>query len=276
MPAHNIRSIALALGGKVAGRDFVRVPGPGHSRKDRSLSVTFSGDFFICNSFAGDDWRECRDHVKSLLGWSDDEPWPVANDNTPPPIDIDSLKKQNDALSIWSRSVPIEGTLAETYLHSRGLSYQGDALRFYRGGRAMVGLMTDAITGEPTGIHRTFLDCDGRKIDKKMLGPAKGAVVRLSADEDVNYGLAIAEGIETALAAPFRPIWSCLSAGGIRDFPVLSGIECLTVFADNDASGTGLAAAKTCAERWHASHREAIIHIPTDTGVDFATGKAVA
>jgi hypothetical protein len=51
---------------------------------------------------------------------------------------------------------------------------------------------------------------------------------------------------------------------------VLAGVECLTVFADNDASGTGIKAAKACAERWHAARREATIHIPTETGVDFA------
>ena len=270
----NIRSAAIALGGDIAARNRVLCPGPGHSRKDRSLSVTFSGDSFICNSFAGDDWRECRDHVKSLLGWSDDKPRPVANDNAPPPIDIDSLKKQNDALSIWSRSVPIEGTLAETYLHSRGLAYEGDALRFYRGGRAMVALMTDAITGEPTGIHRTFLDSDGHKVERKMFGRAKGAVVRLSPDDAVQYGLAIGEGIETCLATGFTPIWACLSAGTMAAFPVLSGIEALTVYADHDT--TGISAANTCGERWHTAGREVTIAAPPSVGADFADLRGAA
>jgi hypothetical protein len=136
--------------------------------------------------------------------------------------------------------------------------------------------MTDAVTGEPCGVHRTFLDADGKRINKKMRGRAKGAVVRLSADEDVTLGLAIAEGIETALAAPFRPVWACLSAGGIAAFPVLAGIECLTIFADNDANGTGMKAARACAERWHAAGREASIHIPTETGTDFAALKEAA
>jgi phage/plasmid primase-like uncharacterized protein len=62
----------------------------------------------------------------------------------------------------------------------------------------------------------------------------------------------------------------------MRDFPVLGGIECLTIFADNDKSGTGLAAAEECAERWHRAGREALIHIPVETGVDFATMMEVA
>jgi hypothetical protein len=36
---HDVRAMARALGGEVAGRDTVVAPGPGHSRRDRSLSV---------------------------------------------------------------------------------------------------------------------------------------------------------------------------------------------------------------------------------------------
>ena len=123
----------------------------------------------------------------------------------------------------------------------------------------MLGLMTNAITGAHRGVHRTALLSDGSNkavmvdggLPKRMLGPAKDAVVRLSADEDVTTRIGIAEGIETALATGFAPIWACLSAGTMERFPVLSGIEALTIFADNDASGTGLDAAWKCAERWH-------------------------
>jgi hypothetical protein len=274
----NLRSLAIALGGDAAGRNRILCPGPGHSRRDRSLSVTFNGDTFVCHSFAGDDWRECRDHIKVILGLSDDAPRP-ANDNTPiidTTVLLDEQRRIDDAARLWASSIPLAGTLAERYLASRGLTYDGEEIRYRPGDRSMIAMMTDAITGEPCGVHRTFLDADGRKINKKMRGRARGAVVRLSADEGVTLGLAIAEGIETALAVPFRPVWACLSAGGIAGFPVLNGIECLTIFADNDASGTGLAAARTCAERWHAAGREAVIHVPTETGSDFAALKEAA
>ncbi|MFK4537992.1 hypothetical protein ABIA00_006175 [Bradyrhizobium ottawaense] len=81
------------------------------------------------------------------------------------------------------------GTLAETYLASRGLSYSGDAIRFRENDRTMVALMTDVVTNEPCGVHCTYLDRDGQKIERKMRGRALGAVVRLSADEDVHHGL---------------------------------------------------------------------------------------
>src|SRR4051812_11164726 len=67
----DVRTISRALGGEVIGSDQVLAPGPGHSPKDRSLSVRLSQhapDGFIVHSHAGDDWRQCRDHVRSRLG----------------------------------------------------------------------------------------------------------------------------------------------------------------------------------------------------------------
>ena len=278
----SLRSIAAALGGSIAGRNSVLCPGPGHSRKDRSLKVAFRDDgTFTVTSFADDDWRQCKDYVRERLGLPYEGPR-HHNENVPvirlsDPRDEEDLQNRiRSALKRWERAIPPGGTLAETYLASRGLSYHGDEIRFRVNDRSMVALITDAVTAEPCGVHVTYLDGDGHKVGRKMYGRATGAVVRLSPDYDVEYGLGIGEGIETCLATGFAPIWACLSANTMSAFPVLSAIECLSIFADNDASGTGLAAAKTCAERWHAADREAIIHIPTDTGVDFATGKAVA
>jgi hypothetical protein len=273
----NVRSIAATLGGK-AFRDSVLAPGPGHSRKDRSLHIRFKPDgTFTVNSYAGDDWRICKDYVRERLGLSSDWRRKPANDNTTPTInlrapdeDTDLLYRVRSALRRWETAAPIAGTLAECYLASRGLSYSGDAIRYRANDRSMVALMTDAISNAPCGVHVTYLDPEGCKIGRKMYGRARGAVVRLSLDKDITLGLAIAEGIETALAAPFRPVWACLSAGTMAAFPVLAGVEYLTVFADNDASGTGIKAAKACAERWHGARRGATIHIPTETGIDFA------
>lgn len=276
----DIKQAEALLGGKAYSRNRILCPGPGHSRHDRSLSVTFTADRIVVNSFAGDDWRDCLDYVKSVLGIHDDRP--VAfNDNTPR-VDPDRLRKKRDALSIWARSVPLPGTLAERYLASRGLTYDGDALRFYPGGRAMVALRTDALDGTPIGIHQTFLDRDGNAVlmpdgrkKKLMLGSAdegRVGVVRLSSDEDVTHGLGIAEGIETALAAPFRPIWACLSAGTVKTFPVLAGVTALSIFADADRAG--IDAANECGRRWHDAGIEVSIAVPPMRGMDFADGVA--
>ena len=36
--------------------------------------------------------------------------------------------------------------------------------------RAVIALMTDPISNEPIGIHRTFLNPDGTKAQRKMFG----------------------------------------------------------------------------------------------------------
>ena len=65
----NLQTIARALGGDVTGGQ-VLAPGPGHSPKDRSLSVklTGNGDEFIVFSHAGDDPIKCKDYVRAKLG----------------------------------------------------------------------------------------------------------------------------------------------------------------------------------------------------------------
>jgi hypothetical protein len=81
------RAIAYALGGDVLGRDTVLVPGPGHSRKDRSLAIKLDAsapDGFLIYSHAGDDWKICRDHVRSQLGLPQWDPGDEQNRNIPP------------------------------------------------------------------------------------------------------------------------------------------------------------------------------------------------
>jgi hypothetical protein len=66
----SLRSLARALGGEVSG-DQVRAPGPGHSPKDRSLSVKLDDDApdgFIVHSFAEDDPIACKDYVREKIG----------------------------------------------------------------------------------------------------------------------------------------------------------------------------------------------------------------
>ena len=84
-------------------------------------------------------------------------------------------------------------------------------------------------------------------------------VVRLSPDEDVLEGLGICEGLETSLCTlldGWAPVWCVCNAGGIERFPVLSGIEALTIFVDDDETETGINAAHSCAERWTEADRE--------------------
>ncbi len=68
-----IAKIAELLGGDVAGGQ-VLCPGPGHTDDNRSLSVKpdhNDREGFVTHSFAGDDWKACRDHVRRKLGLSE-------------------------------------------------------------------------------------------------------------------------------------------------------------------------------------------------------------
>jgi hypothetical protein len=92
-------------------------------------------------------------------------------------------------------------------------------------------------------------------------GAGRLGIVRLSPDDEVLAGLHIAEGLETALSAMmknFCPMWAMGSDGTMAKFPVLDGIEALTIFADNDSDkrDTGRKAAVKANQRWRATGRE--------------------
>lgn len=277
----NLSSVATALGGEVSGRNTILCPGPRHSSRDRSLSVTFTGDDFTVFSHAGDDWRECKDHVRERLGLGDFTPVEsrAVAIVTPMPVDRERAKR---AGSLWREARPIEGTPANAYLASRGLFYKGEALRWHpscpfgKGERhgCMIGMVRNIVTNEPQAIHRTAIDGAGRKIDRKAYGPIGGGAIKLTDDADVTNVIAVGEGIESSWSIrclpdlEAMPVWSVLSANGIAAFPVLPGIETVWIAADNDASGTGQRASMTCAERQSASGVEAIILASTQAGAD--------
>jgi putative DNA primase/helicase len=139
----------------------------------------------------------------------------------------------------------------------------------------MVGLFTDAQTGEPRAVHRTAITADGEKIGRKVLGPKAGAVIRLWPASD---SLVIGEGIETTLAAatrlfyrgsPLRPAWAAGDAGNLEAFPAIESVSKLSILVDNDTSGRGQQAAKVCAGRWKAVGKEVVRLIPHEVGSDF-------
>lgn len=266
----DLRSTAHALGGDVSGHNTIAIPGPGHSGRDRSLSVTFDDnapDGFLVNSFAGDDFAACRDHVRQLLGIGAFEP------HKPQPervtsffsrvTDDKAVKRTALAASLWDEGRPIGWTPAETYLQGRGITipahlYAGSVLRFHPScpfrldnGEtvrlpALLSAMLNAETNEFQGVHRTALQPDGKgkaqvaglDSPKKMLGSSLGAAIKLSPDDAVTTRLNIGEGIESALSVlgnfGLAPVWATMTSGNMKAFPVLPGIETLGIFADND------------------------------------------
>ena len=142
-------------------------------------------------------------------------------------------KPAPDAWSrIWRESVDPRETLVEVYLRSRCLSLPdgvaGHVIRFhsalYHDGErrpGMVALFRDIATDAPCGIHQTFLNDHGGKIDRRIYGSAKCAAIKLDADENVTEGLHIGEGVETCIAAMlagYRPTWALGSAAASESF----------------------------------------------------------
>lgn len=213
--------------------------------------------------------------------------------------DEEHRRKVERARTIWREAIPIAGTYADDYLQCRLRTRQipddvlrNPSFRFhpapYYGAEevegsdgALIALMRDPVTGDGTGIHRTFVSATCRRLEKRMLG--KRGAVMLTPFEDVSHGLAICEGIETGLAVRqnfgWGTIWCSLSAGALGVFPVIGGVECLTIFADNDLPDrkgrqAGQSAAMRCAERWQEAGRSVEIITPTRGGADFADAVA--
>jgi hypothetical protein len=231
------------------------------------------------------------DAVTTLTGTNTARKPITAPITKPPDTGDDSREERERAFTIWREAGPSHNTLVQLYLNNRGIhDIPGPhVLRFHPhcpfgpGVRipCMVALFTSIDNNEPAAIHRTPIAGDGKKAGKPLaLAPTGGAVIRLDRDEDVHEGLHLGEGIETTLAGrqryDFRPAWAAGSAGGIASFPLLSGVEALTLLVDRDPPnergqpGSGPRAATECWNRWIAAGREVRAFTSSELGCDIA------
>jgi len=266
MTAPDLRTIALVLGGEVAG-DEVLAPGPGHGPRDRSLSVKLSSaapDGFIVCSFASDDWRECLDHVRGRLGlphdgWKRERP----RLETPPTKKPPDPNEREKARWFWRQGRPVADTIADIYLRQpRG--YGGivpPTLRFLPARddyapalMAAFGMPTEPEPGvlaiaddavmaaqliklKPDGSGKADVEPNKIIIGKGALG----SPIALAPPNDL-LGLAITEGLENGLTIHEATGLGAWASGGATRLPALavavpSYIDCVTVVADDDAAG---------------------------------------
>jgi putative DNA primase/helicase len=288
------RQAAAALRGKVAGRNKITCPGPGHSPHDQSLLVSLdpnAPEGFAVHSFAGDDWRECRDYVRNRLGlpgWKPGgdlgrpAPAPRINateeDMGPRPRTEDDAVRIKLALDVWNGGTDPRGTLAERYLtEHRRLKLTdelaGAVLRFHprcpwRDDNktirvpAMVAAFRSIDDDEITAVHRIRLNPDtADKIERRMLGIVQRAAVKLSPIGDI---LAIGEGIETCMAAEMMglaPAWALGSVSAITFFPVLDAVKELRIMRETGPESTK--AIRFGGRRWRRAGRRVQIISPT-------------
>jgi hypothetical protein len=267
MIAPDLHIMARMLGGEVCG-DQILCPGPGHSRRDRSLSVLIeptAPDCFIVHSFADDDDMRCKDYVRQRLGYA---PWKPSSRDPNPCRSAVSKNTSNDKTRtlppyLWAKSTPISGTAAERYLREcRG--YPGPipaTLRYLppteKYPPAMIAAFSVANEAEPGilsvppsgiyAVHLTKLKPDGLgkagvPSPKIILGCAAiGTPIVLAPPNDL-LGLAITEGIEDALSIHAATGLGCWAAGCASRLPALAAavpgyIEHIKIVGDNDAAG---------------------------------------
>jgi hypothetical protein len=193
----------------------------------------------------------------------------------------------NYALDLFHAGGQLKGSPGEPYLNSRGIRLDealDHVLRWhpalvYEGRRVggIVALFRDIVTDAPCAVHRIFIDADGRKLDRRMLGPVAHAAVKLDASEDVCSGLHLGEGVETCLAARqlgFKPTWALGSAGAIGAFPVLAGIEAISVLAENDRASHD--AARAVAARYEPAGAEVYVFEAEAGDINDALRRVVA
>jgi hypothetical protein len=297
----NAAETARKLGGEVSGRDTILCPGPGHSPKDRSLAVKLvptAPDGFVVHSHAGDNWRECRDHVRERLSLPRWEPGDDQRRTVPPhhvdKWDLaaveaeaaesprawteDEIERISAARRIWEQAQDPRGTLAERYLREHRLLDLPDDLiggiaRFHSScpwrnedtGKTghlptLVVPFRSVDDDAITGIHRIALKPFIAKPNRRMRGVVYRAAIKL---DPISEQLAVGEGVETCMAARemgYRPVWALGSTGNISFFPIIEGVKTLLILGERgDASAEAINVCGTC---WRKAGRRVRVVMP--------------
>lgn len=252
--------------------------------RDTALAVTIDGTgdaVWLCHRCG---WKGCARDTASVQHKPARPPRPKPQPLRPGP----------DPWGLWIDTLPVEpGTVAAVYLERRGcaLPHSDGPVRWHPRlrhpsghiGPALVALVRHAVTRQPLTIHRTWLAGDGSgkaEVDPpRMLWPGLpklGGVIRLCPDAELTMGLAVAEGIETALtiAHVVPAVWATIDGGNLATLPPVPGIEALTIIADHDevnpktGKRPGQAAAEACAAAWTAAGVEVRIWTAPAEGQD--------
>lgn len=237
---------------------YVRLTGPldgkGAAGKFSDASTGEHGDLLdiIASVCCFTDHRDTLDEARRFLG---------ASRPDEPPIFKSTSDRTAAARRLFAASIPIVGTLAETYLRARGIDTSRDAaaLRFhprcfYRHDRTapperwpcLIAAVTN-LAGEITGVQRTYLARDGSMkapvpAPRKAMGVFAGNGVRFGEAQEV---MAAGEGIETVMSvrsvAPAMPMVAALSAQNLRALALPPTLKRLYILADRDDAGIGAA-----------------------------------
>ena len=229
------------------------------------------------------DFKDVAEEARRFLSLPPPEPEPSQRRTRQPAAPTGSPEA---ARRLFAMAQPIAGTLAEAYLHRRGISalHETGALRFHRRcyyrpdeheptetWPAMIAAVTD-LGGRITGAHRTWLDPDGfsearlgkAPIDtpRRAMGDLLGHAVRFGTAGSV---MAAGEGIETMLSLrcvlPTMPMAAALSAAHLAATRFSDTLCRLYLARDDDPAGDG--AMTALIDRAEQAGIEAVVLSPT-------------
>lgn len=255
----SLRPIVRALGGDLYDRGLrATVPGPGHSRHDRSVSLWLSNGRLVVHSFGRSSWRDIVDALRAR-GLIDEQGRPgfaVAQDwsRDPPPS---AAVRTEVARRLWSQAQPLVRQLSMVHVRRRWIARPAPvslALRHHpelrsavyadRGRQrpALLAAVTDA-AGEICAVEATYLEPSGRRatdlrISRKVIGALPpSCAVRL---DPAAPEMLVGEGVFTTLAASDhfdRPGWALLSTRNLRTWTPPSGVRRVIIAADRGEDG---------------------------------------
>jgi hypothetical protein len=240
------RSMAVRLAGPDSG--------PGAAGHFTDFATGEHGDLLdvIARTCRLHAFRDVLEEARRFLSLPQSEP--LASTTRLPPAPSGSPES---ARRLFAPAKPILGTIAQTYLHSRGVAGVGDLdrLRFhprcyYRAHDsapretwpALVAAVTD-LDGALTGVLRTWLARDGSgkaplATPRRALGRLLGFGVRFGRATDV---MAAGEGLETMLSLrvvlPAMPMVAALSSAHLAALILPAGLRRLYIARDNDRAG---------------------------------------
>ncbi|MEF2074440.1 DUF7146 domain-containing protein [Consotaella aegiceratis] len=267
---------------------FVRLSGPdsgpGAAGHWTDAATGEHGDLLdvIRESCGLADFKDILAEARRFLTLPEPKPEPRPSINR---ASLGPLGSREAARRLFAISRPITSTLAESYLHRRGIAalQRTAALRFhprcfYRPNEhepletrpAMIAAVTD-LAGHLTGVHRTYLDPVGFseatlgkapiETPRRAMGDLAGYAVRFGVARDV---MAAGEGIETVLSLrcvlPTMPMAAALSAAHLAALLLPDTLRRLYLIRDNDPAGIG--ACEALAERAHAAGIETLTLVP--------------
>ncbi len=267
-----------------AGREW-KACCPFHSDRSPSFTIYSGGRRFMCFGCGAE--GDVFDFVSRLhniglrdaavmLGKGD----VVTIDIAPLPPAGDASDRVDEARSIWRNAVPARGTLAETYLRSRGITLpvpptiRFAGLSYGARGRehpCLIAAVSDP-DGKLCGIQRTYLAKDGRgKADvpkaKLSLGRVRCGAIRLA---PVSRKMVVTEGLEDGLSlqeALGLSVWVACGASMLPSLRLPDFVRDVAIGGDNDSAGRAAAekAANAFAERGHGVR----VFYPTEPHKDF-------